>query len=219
MKRFIFSEITFEDIKTCVDLKRTNKTEKIWEDIDNIDLNEEDLQQIQFIQTRLRKTQLHIMNEATIWGRAIYPLLLLIEKRSIEAWAEVSLAAHYKTFTLEGTVDGIIAENIGGYLEAPYFIIVETKRGINAKNPIPQLYAELLAVAMLNQQQSPQDSQRVFGCYTIVDSWTFVQADVFNIDSKCPRLEISTSKEYDEKYEAQSILKILKNILQVMMQK
>jgi hypothetical protein len=42
------------------------------------------------------------MNEATIWSRAIYPLLLLAEQGEIEAWAEVSFVGQFQQFEVGG---------------------------------------------------------------------------------------------------------------------
>ncbi|NEQ98602.1 MAG: hypothetical protein F6K30_18085, partial [Cyanothece sp. SIO2G6] len=74
-------------------------------------------------------------------------------------------------------------------------------------------YAHLLAAARLNWQQHNDDPQEVFGCYTIADSWTFLRAEVHQLDSEKPTLWIEFSREYVEKLEAPRILQILRHIV------
>lgn len=46
------------------------------------------------------------------------------------------------------------------------------------------------------------------------DSWQFVRAEVAEMDTERPRLTVEYSREYVEKLEAETILKILKGIVQ-----
>ncbi|NJM85310.1 MAG: hypothetical protein HC839_03775, partial [Leptolyngbyaceae cyanobacterium RM2_2_21] len=50
-------------------------------------------------------------------------------------------------------------------------------------------------------------------CYTVADVWTFVRAEVANMESDRPLLRLEPSREYSEKLEAEIILKILKQIV------
>lgn len=52
----------------------------IWLKVDSIPLSENEQQQLQYLKLRLRNSQLHLMNEATVWARVIYPLLTLAER-------------------------------------------------------------------------------------------------------------------------------------------
>ncbi|MCP4699909.1 MAG: hypothetical protein GY862_24115, partial [Gammaproteobacteria bacterium] len=97
--------------------------------------------------------------------------------------------------------------------EAPYLVMVESKRGLEAQNPVPQLYGQLLAAAGVNQEREKEASQEIFGCYTIADSWTFVRAEFSDMEADIPRMLVEISREYAEKQEAEMILKILKNIV------
>ncbi len=60
------------------------------------------------------------MNEATIWARAIYPLLMLAESGNVQAWSQVSLSATYPHFELDGIVDGILGKCASGKISRPY---------------------------------------------------------------------------------------------------
>ena len=55
--------------------------------------------------------------------------------------------------------------------------------------------------------------QEVFGCYAIADSWTFVRAEVSEIESDRPTLKVESSQEYSEKSDGSTILKVLKSIV------
>jgi len=125
----------------------------------------------------------------------------------------VSLKARYPTFEVEGIADGALGRSFGGRLQCPYLVVVETKRGIEGQNPIGQLYGQLLAAARLNWQRNQGDPQEMFGCYAIADSWTFIRAEVAGLDTKRPGLRVESSREYMEKVDAETILKLLKTIV------
>jgi hypothetical protein len=155
-----------------------------------------------------------LMNEATVWGKAIFPLLTLAEDGNVEIWAEVMLRAQYARFTLEGVVDGVLGRSVIGRVEAPYLVVVEAKKGVEAQSPVYRLYGQLLAAAHLNWEMDGKEVQEVFGCYTIGDVWKFVRAEVSEITSDRPMLRTEYSREYVEKLEAEMILKLLKGIVQ-----
>jgi hypothetical protein len=52
------------------------------------------------------------MNEATVWARAIYPLLMQAERDAVRAWAQVPLRATYPTFEISGVVDGVLGKEL-----------------------------------------------------------------------------------------------------------
>jgi hypothetical protein len=153
------------------------------------------------------------MNEATVWARAIYPLLMLAEQDAVRAWAQVPLRATYPTFEISGVVDGVLGKELAGELEAPYLVFVEAKRGIEAQNPQYQLYGEMLAAAYINWKLDGQDPQTIFGCYTVADAWTFVKGEVLGMASDRPALSLESSREYSGKLEAETIVKILQQIV------
>ena len=213
MVKLILSDISLADIKQLVKLREKTGTEHEWNQVEAIALTENEQRQVQDIRSRLIHTQVHLFNEATVWLRAIYPLLLLAERNSIQAWAGVMLQTRYPTFEIDGIADGVLGKSLAGRIETPYLIVLETKRGVEAQSPIFQLYGQLLAAAHLNWENNQQDPQEIFGCYTIADSWTFLRAEVEGLDSDRPSLQVEYSREYTEKIDAELILKILKGIV------
>jgi hypothetical protein len=153
------------------------------------------------------------MNEATIWSRGIYPLLFLVEQGQIQAWSGVALQATYPQFELEGIADGVLGKCVSGFIEAPFLIVVEAKRGLEAVNLVYQLYGQLLAAAHLNWENNSNDPQEIFGCYTVADIWTFIRAEVAGMTADRTTLRIEFSREYPEQVEAATIVKILKGIV------
>jgi hypothetical protein len=211
--KLTLSSITLQDLKKIVHLKEGKVSTYDWNRVEDQTLTPHEQQQIIEVRSHLINRDTTLMNEATIWSRAIYPLLLLAESNDIEAWAEIPLSAQYKTFTLEGIADGVLGRSIAGRLEAPYLIVVEAKRGIDAQTPVYQLYGQLLAAARLNWDLTPQTPQEVFGCYTIADTWKFLRAELTDIDTEQPTLRLEYSREYVEKLETETIFKILKTIV------
>ena len=171
-------------------------------------------QELRGLIKRLLNYDRHLMNEATIWSRAIYPLLSLAEVGDIQAWAEANLKATYPCFMIETIADGVLGRSVSGMLESPYLIVVEAKRGLEAENPVYQLYIQPLAATWLNWQQDQSDPQIMFGSYTIADSWKLMRAEVQSFESDRPKLTLQTSREFSEKLEAETLLKILRKIVQ-----
>lgn len=71
-----------------------------WADVEIIELTPDEKTQSDFIIQRLLSEPTHLLNKATIWAGAIYPLLVLGEHGEIRARAEVPLAAQYQNFIL-----------------------------------------------------------------------------------------------------------------------
>jgi hypothetical protein len=107
----------------------------------------------------------------------------------------------------------VLGKGRGSDIQTPYLIVVETKHGVEAKNPQYQLYGQLLAAAWMNWQDNHQPTQEIWGCYTIADVWTFNRAEVTGFETDRPQLIVEISREYSEKREAEAILKILKQIV------
>lgn len=213
MTKFTFSNITLTDLKRVVKLQERDIDEYEWTQIDSLAMEVEEQRDLQRIQAQLLKTPTHLINEATIWSMAIYPLLSILTHFPLQVWVQVPLQARYVNFELEGVADGVLGRSVGGRLELPYLVIVETKKGVEGQNPVFQLYGQLLAAAHLNWEQDHKSTQEIFGCYTIADVWTFVRAEVEGLDTDLPTLRIEFSREYTEKIEAFTIFKILKNII------
>jgi len=213
MKQLIFDELSLQDIQEIAICVARGIVAYEWLDVDGITLDPEINRQLENIMGRLINTPVTLMNDATVWSRAIYPLLTLAENNEVMAWSQVPLSATYPHVELSGVTDGALAPNFAGEPTLPYFVVVEAKRIVEAKNPCIQLYGQLLAVARLHYEQDQQTSQEIFGCYTISDSWTFIRAMVEQIDTESPHLTIESSREYIEKIEAETILRILNRIL------
>jgi hypothetical protein len=215
MRLLRFSELTAADIRTIATVRELGTAPYPWTVVDQIALTPTEQIQVDSIASRLLYYKTSLMNEATIWARAIYPLLVLAERDDIQAWAEVSLRARYAHVELYGIVDGVLGRGITGVVESPYLIVMEAKKSLDAQDPRFQLYGQILAAAHLNWRNDQQPVQELYGCYTISDSWTFVRARVEQIDSDLPLMTLEFSREYVEKIEAATILKILKNIVAV----
>lgn len=213
MDKLTPSNLSLTNLKRLVELQVHIVGNHEWIQTDSIQLTEREQRRLQDIISDLLNYPLHLMNEATLLARAIYPLLLLAEQPPIQAIAEVNLQAQYANFEIEGIADGVLAKSHSGFIESPYLVVIEAKRGIEGKNPVIQLYGQLLAAAHLNWDNDGLPQQKIFGCYTIADSWTFVKAVVAEIESEKPTLQVEHSREYTEKTEAETILKILKRIV------
>jgi hypothetical protein len=210
--RLSFAELSLVTLRALVQLDERGVTPERWEQM-RATVTPREQQQLEMITAYLLNYQLNLMNEATIWSRAIYPLLLLAESGATQAWAQVPLRASYPRFELEGFADGVLGNALAGTIDAPYLIVVEAKRGLEAQNPQFQLYGAMLAAAWQNQQRTPREQQEIYGCYTIGDNWTFVSGVVSAIESDKPTLTVQFSREYAERLEAATILHILKSIV------
>jgi hypothetical protein len=214
METLSIDKLNFENLANFVEIQEKANTNSSWTAVESAELTADEITQSDFITQRLAAEPAHLLNEATIWARAIYPLLVLGEYGEIRARAEVPLAAQYQKFYINGIADGAMGKTIGSRVVAPFLVILAAKRGIESSDPIPQLYGEMLAAARLNWQLDPNtETQKIFGCYTIADTWTFLQGEVRSIDSDRPILSIEYSREYTQKYDANTILKLIKSIV------
>ena len=213
MPKLTFSSITLEDLKSVIHLQEGTIGRYDWNEVTSIALTDQEQRRVTEVSAYLLDRDTTLMNEATVWGKAIFPLLTLAESENVEAWAEVMLRAQYELFALEGLADGVLGRSVIGRVEAPYLVVVEAKKGIEAQSPVYQLYGQLLAAAHLNWELDGEAVQEIFGCYTIGDVWKFVRAEVSGIKSDRPTLKTEYSREYVEKLEAETILKLLKGIV------
>lgn len=215
MKTYNLSSLKMAELTELVELKHQRSQPGFWEQLERTELTEADRRSIGEITARLKHYRTHRVNEATIWARAIYPLLVLAEREDVGAFAQVSLSTRWPEVQLCGEADGALARNMDEEPVCPYFIVVEAKRGIDCSDPVAQLYGALLCAARSNaQQQTPPASQAtVLGCYTIADVWTCVQARFERLEGERPLMSVTVSREYVERTEAETILAILKGAL------
>ena len=178
-----------------------------------IPLTTEEGRRLEELKSTLRHRHLLVMNEATLWARAIYPMLMLAEREHIQAWSSVPLKATYPTFALEGEADGALAPSLGGRIQPPYLIVHEAKRGLHAPDPLYQLCGEMLAAARLNWERDANLEQEIFGCYTVNDSWAFVRGVVSDIETDKPTFTLEFSPDYSGILDAEQIVQLLKFIV------
>ena len=212
MRTYALSQLSKEILNTLVTLHQPIRVSEEWEKM-KVALNEDECRQLATRRDALHEIELIVLNEATLWARATYPLLELAEQGHVKAWAGVPLKASYTTFELEGEADGAFAPCIAGRMHLPYFVVHETKRGTNAPDPLYQLYGEMLAAAWLNWKNDAKTPQEIFGCYTVADSWRFGRGIVSSIETEKPTLTVELSKAYNGVLEAERIVQILKSIV------
>lgn len=213
MRKLLFTQLSWDDITSLVKLHEHGIRRDPWEELARGELSDTDQRIIERVTEGLRRIQPSLVNEATIWSRAIFPLLFLAETERIVAQAEVPLAARIGDVELTGTADGAFGTPLSGELRAPFLIVVEAKRGVEGHNPVAQLYGELLAAACLNAKETGRPEQRIHGSYTVGESWSFVQADLEALDTARPSMSVISSWEINEKLEAATIVKILRSIV------
>jgi hypothetical protein len=152
MLKLIFSELSQENLSKIAKIDEKGVVLDRWNQMQS-ECTVQEQEQISLIQSHLTTYRLALMNEATIWARAIYPLLMLAETENLQAWLQVTLNAKYPHFELGGISDGVLGNCALGTISTPYFVVMEAKRGLEAENPQYQLYGEMLVAAWLNWQK------------------------------------------------------------------
>ncbi len=212
MCTYTFSQLTEETIHGLVTLDEEEGALEEWQNR-QISLTDDEHRRLEDIKSTLHHHHLVVMNEATLWARAIYPILMLAEQGRVRAWSGVSLKAAYPTFALEGEVDGALAPSVAGRVRPPYLIVHEAKRGLNAPDPLYQLYGEMLAAARINAKRDAAPEQEIFGCYTVNETWAFVRGIVREMESEKPSFAVSFAPAYSGTLEAEQIVQLLKFIV------
>ena len=221
METYSLAQLSEETLRSLVTLHVQVGISDEWEEMQKGSLTPAECVQIDYLKSILRERDLVVMNEATLWARAIYPLLVLAEQGYIQAWTGISLKAIYPTFQLEGEADGALAPAAAGKPQQPYLIVHEAKRGVNSTDPQIQLYGEMLAAAWLNSKGAEAipstgtsaETQEIFGCYTVSENWTFVRGTVSGMETEKPTFAVEFSRVYNELFEAEGIVQILKAIV------
>jgi hypothetical protein len=213
MRRLLFAQITLDDLQGIANLDDQGLRSEPWKTFARGELTAEEQRVVDYVSADLRRFQPSLVNEQTVFARSIFPLLVLAEAEGVQALADVPLDAHIGEVELVGTADGAIGRAVAGELRAPFLVLVEAKRGVEGKTPVAQLYAELLAAAIMNAQATGQPSQVLHGCYTVADNWTFVEMRAEGLDTPHPSASVVSSWELNEKVEAATIARILKSIV------
>ena len=211
MKTYAFKELTLATLAEIAVLGYEPDQPAVWEELARRELPELDRTALGFLVKTLISYKTHRVNEATIWARAIYPLLVLTERGDIRAWSEVPLAARFDDVELRGEADGALAASINEEVGLPDLVVVEAKRGLGGTDPMDQLLGAMLCAARANQQAG-RPGVEIFGCYTVADVWTFLRGTLDWTEPK-PSMRVLSSREYTEKTEASAILSILESIV------
>lgn len=186
-----FSHITFSDLKSIVDIKPRLNYEKFndWFNDSSVELIDDD---VVFLENLINKNVFFITNykEEDLKVKFITPILNRIDfvdiDKEIRDFYDEYLCYEAEKYILSGETDFVIAK---GYFfaERPFFFIQEFKKAKTAKDPEPQLLAELVAALELNNFTSIKEA------FIVGAIWNFVILEKLDID----RYQYFVSKNYD----------------------
>lgn len=219
MKTVALASLTADDLASLTQLVSEGVTNDPWEAFLGATLSDEDRRGLAFVLKHLRPFSV-ALNESTLWGRAIFPLLMLAETERIAAWSQVPVtgAAPAGEVAVTGVIDGVLAPEgaLGGAPGLPYLLTVEAKRGTDGGDPRPQLLGALLATAWAQLARTGAAPDALFGCYTIGTLWTFVQVRVTRVDDAPGwRMQMRWSREFTEALEGEKILGVLHGVVRL----
>jgi hypothetical protein len=205
---YSFSQITLLELRSIVKIKLKLNYAKFndWFNHSNITLDNTD---ISFLENLITKHAFSIdtYKEETLKIKFISPILNRIDFSDLEKeicdFYDESLTYKTEKFILTGKVDFMVSKGYF-YSEKPYFFIQEFKPSTTAKNPQPQLLAELIAAVELNQFTA------IKGAFIIGVIWYFVILEKIGTDS----YQYFISKSYDST-DLEKLQGIYKNLLYV----
>ena len=212
MKTYAFNELNAARLLEIAAVHYDPPQPEVWEQLARREIGESARSALGLIVAKLREFRLFLANEATVWARAIYPVLALAERGGIFAFAVVPLSAKFDDIELRGEADGALAAGVNSEPETPYVVVIEAKRGVGATEPVSQLVGAMLCAARRNEKGG-KPAEEIFGVYTIADVWTFVRARIDWSQTR-PVMRVLASAEYMEKVEAATILAILESIVE-----
>jgi hypothetical protein len=211
VKTYPFNELNASALAEVADIRRERSQSEVWDELARREISEPERAALRLIVARLFYFNTHLANEATVWARAIYPLLVLAERGGVIAFSLVPLRATFDGVELRGEVDGALAVSVDAEPDVPYLVVLEAKRGVTATDPVHQLLGAMLCAARRNELAG-KPAEEIFGCYTIADVWTFVRGQL-DWSRERPVMNVLSSREYAEKTEAETILAILEAIV------
>ncbi|MFO0603533.1 MAG: hypothetical protein U0324_10190 [Polyangiales bacterium] len=172
------------------------------------------LQGVDALLARARRFNTARANEATLWSRVIYPLMELAERDDVVAWSQVTVSARHPTqdLTIAGVIDGAFARDDLGQPSAPYFLVVEAKRGIDASDPLPQVVGAMLAAGM-TRLGGGAVAREVFGAFVVTDKWTFLRGALTMDAAGGLSMEVAPSREYAVRHESLAIVAVMRAIV------
>jgi hypothetical protein len=211
MKSYVLEDLNAVTLPEVAEVRHEPMQTGVWEELARRDLGERDRLALGLLVERLLNYKTVRANEATLWARAIYPLLVLAERGDVRAFSQITLAGTFDGVEIHGEVDGALASSIDEDPGLPYLVVVEAKRGISGTDPMGQLLGAMLCAARLNDLGG-QPAQEIYGCYTVADLWTFLRGR-FDWSQPKPVMTVLSSREYLERVEAPTILAILESIV------
>ncbi|KOR31577.1 hypothetical protein TI05_12680 [Achromatium sp. WMS3] len=169
---YTFSQITLLELRSIVEIKLKLNEAKFgdWFNHSSVKLDNTD---ISFLENLINKHAFSIetYQEETLKVKFIAPILNRIDFSNLEKevcdFYDESLTYKTEKFILTGKVDFMVSKGYF-YSETPYFFIQKFKPSTTAKNPQPQLLAELISAVELN------DWKFIKGAYIIGGNWHFV---------------------------------------------
>jgi hypothetical protein len=169
---YSFSQITLLELRSIVGIKLKLNEAKFddWFNHSSVTLDNTD---ISFLENLINKHAFSIetYQEETLKVKFMAPILNRIDFSNLEKevcdFYDESLTYKTEKFILTGKVDFMVSKGYF-YSETPYFFIQEFKPSTTAKNPQPQLLAELISAVELN------DWKFIKGAYIIGGNWHFV---------------------------------------------
>ena len=211
MKTYPFNELTAATLAEIAVICYEPRQPAVWEELARKEISVREREILAIITDKLRYFRTILANEATVWARAIYPVLAMAERGEIVAFSRVSLAAAFGDVQVRGEADGALAWSVNEEPGTPYVVIIEAKRGVEATEPISQLLGAMLCAAQKNERDG-RPADEMYGVYTVADIWTFVRGQIDWSQPK-PTMRVLPSGEYAEKTEAATILAILESIV------
>ena len=97
MQTYPLSQLTEEMLNTLVELHEQDGPIEVWEKM-QMSLTQEEQILLEYFKSDRHRYHLPIMNEATIWGRAIYPLLRLAEHGQGSSMGKCPSQSHVPRF-------------------------------------------------------------------------------------------------------------------------
>jgi len=186
-----------------------------WAGWERAELSPEILRGVGDLLGRVRRFNTARANEATLWSRVIYPLIELAEQGEVLAWSQVAVSAKHPTLDLviSGVIDGAFAADDLGQPAAPFFLVVEAKRGIDASDPLPQVVGAMLAAGLAGPTAADGARPEVYGAFVVTDKWTFLRGVITADAAGALSFTLTPSREYAVRHESPAIVAVMRAIL------
>src|SRR5262249_40290182 len=139
MRSYLFKDLNAATLPEIAVIRYEPMQPGVWEELARKELGERDRLALGLLVDKLLNYKTVRANEATLWARAIYPLLVLAEREDVRAFSLVSLAAKLDDVEIHGEVDGVLASSVDDQIDLPFLVVVEAKRGISGTDPVAQL--------------------------------------------------------------------------------